>query len=347
MKRRSLFFFFLMFALFAHLLLFGRAVEPRLTLVPEWVLDPYGEQPVTRSASGSRGIPFLLPERFGYASPDGALLFSSAVPPGGVAINSERLAAGGNLYDSSGTFRSALPADRHPYFSRYGTYLISPRRESLLEIDGGGAVVWERHTGSVITCFADSPELRLIGTLDGKAILMRADGATETEFTPSGSSVSAVYGAAVSEDGGRVALVSGIGPQLLVLYEKSENGWQMRGDWELPGSMHTETRVEFLGGGSHLRVERPELLITVNLLSGSSVEYAGGERYIGSYELEETGLSAALFGGDSGRFVLFDARGEALAEIGTRLRPFLLDGADSLLLAGFRDLLAAFSFDRL
>ncbi len=347
MKRRNAFFILLVPALFAHILLFGRAVDPRLTIVPEWSLRLGAAQDMAGNDGDGRTIPFQIPGKSGYVSPEGKLVFSVSDPSGEIAINSSGFAVPGGLYNYSGLFITELPDAYYPYFTASGSYLISSRREGISEIDGRGNILWERFTGSLISCFADSADQRLIGTVDGKAVLVDEDGVLLSEFIPSGSDIPAIYGAAINASGERAALVSGLDPQMLVLYEKVDNLWKMRGDWELPGVMYGETRIDFMHDSSMVRVERDGVLLSVDLLSSTFEEYAFSGRYAGSHELAGSPLSAAFFGGGSNRLVIFDRNGSAVAEIGTGGETLWFEGEGTRIFLGFSDRISAFSILRI
>jgi hypothetical protein len=347
MKRRNAFFLLLLPALFAHLLLFGRAVDPRLTMVPEWSIILDSTQESAYNGSRPLPIPFHLPGRTGYISQEGELVFSVTDPGGNMTVNSKGFAVPGRLFNPSGRFVTELPENYYPYFTDFGSYLVASRREAISEIDGRGNILWERFTGSLITCFADSQDLRLIGTVDGKAVLVDGKGAPVSEFVPAGSNISAMYGAAIGAAGERIALISGADPQMLVLYERVDSLWKMRGDWELPGMMYRETLIDFMHDSSTVRLERDGSLLTVDLLSSTFEEYAYEGRYLGSHELAEPSMSVALFGSGSNRMVFFDRTGSAVAEIDTREETLWFDGEGPMIFLGFSDRISALSMLRM
>ncbi|ADK80664.1 hypothetical protein [Sediminispirochaeta smaragdinae] len=344
MKRRKTSIFLFITLLFAYLLLFGRAIEPRLSGVPVWSRVVAG-QSGGGGHTGDDALSFATADHFGYVTEEGKLLFFSSGKER-LAMNKRGFSYGGRMYDAGGTAAGIVPAGWLPFFTAQGSYLVASDRLAIEEVSLSGQVLWVKKVPSLITAFSDTPDRRILGTLNGDTYLLDSKGSLLSRFAPEASGVPVVYGVAVSDASDRLALVRGIEPQKLSLYEKVEDQWQLRSEWKLPGVLLRQTSVQFLRDGSLLRLDRGASLLTMDLLSGSVSRYNLTGRYLGSRELSGLSMSAVLVGGSEGRLSLFDDKGLSFLEIGMKGPVFWFGKTGHGLLIGYQDRLASLSFER-
>ncbi|MDR0411658.1 MAG: WD40 repeat domain-containing protein [Treponema sp.] len=107
----------------------------------------------------------------------------------------------------------------YPLFLDNRIFLIDREQSTLYNINEKGETLWSYTFASPLTCIDAASGLLLAGSLDGKIEVLDNNGICIFSFEPSGSRLSIIVGCALSKDGSRIALVSGIDEQRFLFME--------------------------------------------------------------------------------------------------------------------------------
>ena len=238
-----------------YFFLAARPVPLETVLIPVWLNSVESGTPAYLGGAPPHDvtpqrIPFTLGNRFGYVSRDG-LLSVNQVKRANVSISRERWAEYEEepsriaVYDNSGEQVAVIENPRgYPFFLDGRTFLISSEQNAISAIGETGAVSWTYEFAGPLTDADSAAGLLLVGTLDGMAGLLDSGGRQVFSFEPGGSQYSVILGCAISHDGSRLALISGIdGQRFLVLERFGSN----IGDYKV-------VYHEFLGDGFRRKV---------------------------------------------------------------------------------------------
>jgi len=227
-----------------------RPVPPETVLVPKWLSSLESGEPIRLGdgqlrAAAYEPLPFVLGSRFGYVGPDGRFSLNRT-KTGRVSIARGRWAEFGampggiTVYDGSGAELKVIDApDGYPFFLDGRTFVIGSGQSSVSEIDPSGAVSWTFEFPSPLTSIDAAAGLLLAGSVDGVAVVVDGFGRQVFSFDPGGSRFSVILGTAISADGSRLAIVSGIDSQRFLVLERFGAGL---GDYRV-------VYHEFLGEG--------------------------------------------------------------------------------------------------
>jgi hypothetical protein len=195
-------------------------------------------------------IPFELGDYFGYVSEDGQFSVRKmktsyislsdffwaeyGAQDSGIAVKNPFNKTVFNIENGGG----------YPFFLDARSFIINSEQNSISLLDGNrpaletgaGGIVWTYDFASTVTCVDAAAGFLLAGTLDGAIELIDNAGRRVYFSEPSGSRVSAIFGCALSGDGRKIAIVSGLDEQRFVLFEQFGVTWRI-------------TFHEFLGEG--------------------------------------------------------------------------------------------------
>jgi hypothetical protein len=131
----------------------------------------------------------------------------------------------------------------YPFFRDEKIFLLGKHQTSLTRLDDSGEIIWTYDFAAPLTVVDAAAGLVLAGLLDGTVEVLNEKGRRIFAFEPGGSRRSVIYGAAMSKDGGRLAVVSGIDLQRFLLLERY-------GDEEVSGGVEYKVIYhEFLEEG--------------------------------------------------------------------------------------------------
>lgn len=327
----------------AYFLLFPHPLGREVTARPSWALAlPAAESVVPGGAGGVRAaggeqVPFRAGSLFGYASRTGKLLlvdrtpFRVALAETGYISYSRlgrdwvlRSPSGERLFSFEGRGYPLLGPAARPAAEAGGmpvprVFVAKTDLTGLQEVDSGGVTLWTRDFPSMITSVSIGTGVLLAGLLNGSLELVDASGAAAFSAAPAGSRIPVILAAAAAPDGSGLACVSGIDPQLLVVYARRGASFAETARVALPAEFRREVRLTFSPDSRWLAVEG---------------ENAVGILDPGSGRLSWTALQGTL----AGVAFLASPRAAAfLARAGTAWSLALVAPASAVLLrAGFR-----------
>jgi hypothetical protein len=253
--------------------------------------------PASAGASGVvRPAPFQLGDVYGFVSPDGVLA-SLGRTPFAVALSRRGSIAFARVgttwvFDGpSGEARASFSGDGYPLLSPEGDriFLVKTDLTGLRELAESGEPVWSRDFPSLLTSVAIQGSWLAVGQLSGSISLVDRKGAVVFEKAPAGSRISATYGVALTEDGSRLAAVTGIGPQLLTLWHRSRDGYAATARLSLGSDFRREVRIAFAPDGRSLACEADDAVLLVHAASGMPVPVSLRGRLSGLVFLEPAG----------------------------------------------------------
>ena len=215
----------LLFFLFAlYLVAFPKTLRPELILRPVFSIDIEGEEGGGEFDSELSAVPFELEDTFGYVTEVGDLLHMERKLYG-VAIDSDGFinysSVSDNLvfHDVSGRVVDTFEVRGYPVFHDGRFFILSTNRSEISEMGDSGRVLWKNEYSSIITDF-DSKNGRLaIALLDGRVLIIDAAGDVINSMNLQGSRIRAVYGCELSADGYRLAVIHGLDPQILSVFD--------------------------------------------------------------------------------------------------------------------------------
>jgi hypothetical protein len=266
------------------------------------------------TGSAEASAPFQLGDLYGFVSPDGRLA-SLARTPFRVALSRRGSVAyariGGTwMFDGpSGRPLVSFSGAGYPLLNTEGDRILLVKTDltGLSELDEAGNPAWTRDFPSLLTSVAVAGDWLAAGLLNGSIALVDRQGAVVFEDTPAGSRIPATYGVAVTADAGRLAAVTGLGPQQLTLWRRSRDGYTASSRAALGSDYRREVRIAFAADGRSLACEAADAV--------AIVDTANGGRSLVPVDGRVTGLTfLGPSGGRAGAW-LVAARDGAAAEI--------------------------------
>ena len=243
-----------------------------------------GEQPpVTHEARGNgsgreaRIRPFRGENRFGYIRSDGTVKQDEAIAYGVTVADTHYV-----VYDRApqelvvrapgGGALATLPKSGYPVAAENRVYVLDPAQDGITayELNSGTRELWSRRFSSPLTDLDAASGALLVGLLDGTAQYISADGETlQLGLEHEGgleSEVEVVYAVALSNGAGTLALLAGLRPQRLLVYELNEDGgFELLHQRTLEHARRGPSLLRFAPEGDRLVYEHGEVLTELSL----------------------------------------------------------------------------------
>jgi hypothetical protein len=108
----------------------------------------------------------------------------------------------------------------YPMFLDNRMFLVSGAGTALSALDETGNIQWTYDFAALPTVIDGANGLILAGLLNGTVEVLNSEGQRIFSFEPGGSRISVIYGCAVSQDGSRLAVISGVDLQRFLLLER-------------------------------------------------------------------------------------------------------------------------------
>jgi hypothetical protein len=350
----------------------ARPVPLEMVLVPRWLSSLESDYPVltggrlAETADVSDGgvdvdsgalFPFALGSRFGYVDSNGRFSINQ-IKKGEIYLSEnlwseygtepERLEIRGKFNEAALTVEDPRG---YPCFLDGRIFLVGSEQNSLSELDGSGNILWTYEFAAPLTCIDAAAGLVLTGSIDGVVELLDRNGKRVFFFEPGGSRYAVIAGCAISRDGSRLGIISGIGDQRFLMLERFEDA---NGEYQV-------VYHDFLEDG----FRRPVHIAFIDRDRQIIFEREGG---VGVYEIRSRrGTNIALEGeisnidsiGENGIFFVINSISAARKElVGLRLpgrvvmrAPFksadaFLGRSGSRLLVGGGSTLASFELEK-
>ncbi|MDR1252143.1 MAG: WD40 repeat domain-containing protein [Treponema sp.] len=171
-------------------------------------------------------LPFTLGERFGYVDTDGRFSINQ--------IKKEEIYLSENLWSEyeaepeqieirnnlNKTVFAINTPDGYPCFLDGRIFIVGSEQNALSELDSSGNVLWTYEFPAPLTCIDAASGLVLTGSIDGVVEVLDNAGKRVFFFEPGGSRYAVIPGCAISRDGSRLAVISGLDDQRFLLLER-------------------------------------------------------------------------------------------------------------------------------
>jgi hypothetical protein len=146
-----------------------------------------------------------------------------------------------------GQFQFSIKSYGYPLLESSGAvlYSINTDRSGVKRIDSEGEILWSRSFPTLLTAIALVAEQCLIGLMDGRAMLIDAEGDVIYQYSSQGSRIPVLLGTAVSRDQNRIALISGIDPQTLVVVQRRGEQFVQDFQQDLDSDFRREVQMHF------------------------------------------------------------------------------------------------------
>jgi hypothetical protein len=248
-----------------YFIMAGRPVPPETVLTPRWFYSLESAYPAVPGGAAGDWLPFTLNNRFGFVNEEGRFSINR-IRTGALAIaenrwaeygtEPERIAVRTALDETAGTIENP---GGYPFFLDGRTFILGNEQNALSEIDGSGTIRWTYEFGAPLTCMDAAAGLVLTGSLDGAVELLDGEGNRMLIFEPGGSRYPVILGCAISGDGSRLGIVSGIDEQRFLLLERFGSGagaYKVIYHEFLGDGFRRQVRIAFIDGGRRLVFER-------------------------------------------------------------------------------------------
>ncbi len=155
------------------------------------------------------------------------------------------------IREPDGRLRFKIQTPAFPYTRNGLLFLINSFKGIVWKVDPvDGEILWQREFISEIT-FLDAHDTRtLIGLLDGHCVLIHDTGEILHDFRPGGSRIEAIYGGALSEDGTKIALISGLDPQQFILLAEQKKEFHLITSHDTNTDFRRNVLVQFINDSS-------------------------------------------------------------------------------------------------
>jgi hypothetical protein len=358
-----------------------RPIPPETVLVPRWLsslesggrVSPNGDQSEETETDGieSRLLPFTLGSRFGYVDRGGAFSVNQ-IKKANISLSEDRWAEYEaepdkiEIRGSNGERLAVIENPRgYPFFMDGRTFLVGSEQNSISEISDTGAVLWTYEFACPVTCVDSASGLLLAGLLDGAVAVLDRNGKQVFSFAPGGSRYAVILGCAISNDGSRIAVISGIETQRFILLERFGTFAPLGAAF--PGgnsSGNVDYKVvyhEFLGDGFrrpvHIEFVENDRWVVFECAGGLGF-YEAGSRQSNKVELEGDICALDTTGGNGLVFSIVTISGNEKELVGIKLPgrtalrvPFrswevFLGRTDSELFIGGGQILVSFNLEK-
>ena len=247
-------------------------------------------------------IPFHYGDRFGYVSDNGQFILNQNHKDGELSFSPlswsmyEPLPSIVEVYDPwNRRLMSINDPKGYPLLIDGRTFIIGSEQNSITSLDNDGNERWTYDFPAPLTCIDAASGYILAGTMYGSLELLNESGSQVFSFEPGGSRLAVILGCAISRDGNRLAVISGIDEQRFLLLEHSGDSFRVVYHEFLGSGYRRALNIEFIDNDTKIVFEREGGIGIYNISSRSSVSIA----------LE--GELTALGSGDSRQFFLITA----------------------------------------
>jgi hypothetical protein len=233
-----------------------------------------------------------------------------------------------------------LDTDLTPLIFHDRIFLCDLYSGYLREIDSLGNTKWEFTFPSMITALDCRNDLVLVGLLNGDIALLNSSGKSLLDWSAGGSRVSIIYGVALSPEGRKIALVSGLDPQRFILLEEKENGYRPVFHENLDFSFKRKVSIDF-STPYHLILEGESRGLYYSQDTERLIPFELPGNYNESLICEEDGTIMFGTSGDrGGGLTVFSKEGDIIFQNFFKDIPLTMDwNGSQLLLAGEKDAL--------
>jgi hypothetical protein len=276
----------------------ARPLQTEFHFDPDWVINLSAEAPDSTVPLESQ-LYFKLGDTMGYFTPDGRLSRLITVPYKGVISPAFSAVFPDNAENTpfaapDGTIQGNIQGSGFPWFDDDRIFLFHPGGTAFSRCLANGRVAWSWEGFSPILAFESSPGGTVAGYADGSIVHLNANGSKSTKITPGGSTYPVVLGVDISNDGTRIASISGLQKQRFVLTELTGFTNRVLYHEYFDADSNQPGLVSFTKDDAHVYFAQPGRLTVLNLQSLKATPLPMTGTVISVIESPDTNLTFAL-----------------------------------------------------
>ena len=205
----------------------AKPLEEEFQFVPEWKIDVANPTVINDSGTDEKTHRFRLGQTMGYFTDSGKITnfitfpFKAAISDDFYASYTSN-STGCDLFSRNGTKIGRIDQPGFPMLADERIFVFLPGGNSLASVDQNGNLLWEFESPSPITAFDSSKSGCALGFADGGVVQFDSEGKIIQRFSPGGSELQVILGAAISSDGKLIATVSGQNKERFVLSKRED-----------------------------------------------------------------------------------------------------------------------------
>ncbi|MDR2247472.1 MAG: PQQ-like beta-propeller repeat protein [Treponema sp.] len=270
----------------------ARPIPVETVLTPQWLTSLESGYPLyfedgngvsgrnapEPAADGGQLFPFTLGDRFGYFNRNGGFALNQKAR-GNVSV-SENYWAEYAAIPQNVEIRDPLneilaevaEPQGYPLFIDNRFFLISEEQNSLTALDNEGNPLWTYDFAAPLTGIDAAAGLILAGSLDGTVELLDQSGSRVFSSEIAGSRYSAIYGCRISQDGLRLAIISGFDDQRFLLLERFGDSYKVAYHEFLADGFRRPVYISFIDHDRWVAFESEGCLALYNIGARNSIK---------------------------------------------------------------------------
>ncbi|GMO43661.1 MAG: hypothetical protein Ta2B_24280 [Termitinemataceae bacterium] len=254
---------FIVIAVFiVYTLIAAEPIPVETVLSMRWIKSLESTFPQNPESSLQSLIPYKLGSRFGYVSDTGSFAINQIIK-NDISFSQDLFAEYSGI-DEKIDVKNPLNEiiftmnDMHayPFFIADRIFIVHKEQSAVSELNKNGEILWSYFFSSILTCADAQADFFLCGTLDGTLFLIGKNGNLVYSYEPSGSRIQGIYGCAISKDGTKFAVISGIDEQRFVFFEDAAGSWRIRSHEFLGEGFRQPVFITFTDSGKRVAYER-------------------------------------------------------------------------------------------
>ncbi len=249
---------------------------------------------------------------FGVVDWEGNLLYRDSVSYG-IALSDRFFINYGALPDrqviqtQDGRIHSVVQEKGYPFFLQNRLFILDPNGSAVCEYDiPTKKLIWERKFASIITDIAVSSKtqgkgITVVALLNGTQFVVNPQGKTIDVLAGDDFGIPVSFACALSDSAEHIAVISGLDPQILRLYDYDKNVCTLIKEWKLESSFRRKILLQFSDSDKYLMFEQTNGLSILELSTGEIMSYDVAGRVIDILPgMTEQGLLGFSFLGSTG-----------------------------------------------
>ena len=260
------------FIFIAYFLLAARPIPKETILAPGWLSSlqtsnstQFGDPVSGAGQDAERLIPFALGSHFGYVDMTGNFAVNN-IKTGEIYLSEnlwteygaqpEKIEIKNILSETAVTIQGIKG---YPFLLDNRIFILGGDQNALSEINADGNVMWTYEFGAPLTCVDAAAGIVLTGSIDGIVDILDSSGTRIFTFEPGGSRYAVILGCAISRNGSRLGIISGIDQQRFLLLERyGVTGGEYKVVYHefLDSGFRRPVRISFVDEDRHVVYER-------------------------------------------------------------------------------------------
>ena len=264
-----------------YLFVAAQPVPQETVLIPRWLTSFETGFPIIMEGSPAVNnliIPFQLGNRYGYVQDNGQFILNNQKKDGYLSFSPDRWSEYGfmpvsiDVYDPENTHLVTINnPGGYPFFLDNRIFIISNEQNTISRLDDSGTLLWSYDFPAPLTCVDAAAGFLLAGTLDGSLELLNEAGNLVYSFEPGGSRLAVIAGCAISGDGSKLAVISGIDEQRFLVLEKSGDSFRVVYHEFLSKGFRRAVHVKFIDNDNRIVYEHEKGISIHDIASRTAV----------------------------------------------------------------------------